>query len=497
MPIRRRVLWALVSLCCVALLIAPAAWNGFPLLQYDTGGYLAAWTEGKLAISRSVPYGIMLAAGRRPDFWPVLIVQSALTVWLLALTLRAHKLGDRPLTLLAIVAALCLLTTLPWLTAILLTDIFAGLSVLALYLLLLRDEALKPAERIGLIALAAVAAATHSATLAVMLALTIVAAIVSLLRRARLTPMHLARAALALTLGACLVFTADFLVAGTLVWTPGGPALSFGRMLQDGIVKKYLDDHCPDPALRLCPYKDKLPTDADDFFWGEGLFDTLGRFDGLNDEMRRIAFASLADYPLLQLKSALGETGTQLLRVETGAGVVNWIWNTYETIKTVAPEAVPAMHGGAPAAQRHRLYRHQPAAGAARLPRHGPAAGHRIRRAAAKTLRRYRRIRRHRRARHPRQCRRVRHAGDRASPLRRAHRLARPAGRADRAGARHRRAPRRDPRLAGLNAPRQTAGVHAEGKIDDRRRRHATTRAQRKTARGDQLGQFGAGADRS
>ena len=343
MPYRRRALWALVSLCCVALLIAPAAWNGFPLLQYDTGGYLAAWTEGRLAISRSVPYGLMLAAGHHPDFWPVLLAQSALTVWVLALTLRAHRLGDRPLLLLAIVAALCLLTTLPWLTAILLTDIFAGLGVLALYLLLLRDAALKPAERIGLMALAAIAAATHSATLAVMLALTAVAAIVARIDRARIAPARLGRAALALVIGAGLVFAADFLVAGKLVWTPGGPALSFGRMLQDGIVTKYLDDHCPDPALRLCPYKDKLPNDADDFFWGGGVFDTLGRFDGLNDEMRRIAFAGFADYPLLQLESALEETETQLLRVETGAGVVNWIWDTYETIKTVAPEAVPAM----------------------------------------------------------------------------------------------------------------------------------------------------------
>ncbi len=343
MPYRRRALWALVTLCCVALLIAPAAWNGFALLQYDTGGYLAAWTESRLAINRSVPYGIMLAAGRHPDFWPVLIVQSALTVWVLALTLRAHKLGNRPLTLLAVVAALSLLTTLPWLTAILLTDIFAGLGVLALYLLLLRDESLKPAERIGLIALATVAAATHSATLAVMLALTIVAVIISPLRRGRIAPVRVARAALALVIGAGLVLATDFLVAGKLVWTPGGPALSFGRMLQDGIVEKYLDDHCPDPALRLCPYKNKLPDDADDFFWGEGVFDTLGRFDGLNDEMRRIAFASFADYPLLQLKSVLEETGTQLLRIDTGAGVVNWIWDTYETIKSVAPEAVPAM----------------------------------------------------------------------------------------------------------------------------------------------------------
>ena len=73
-------------------------------------------------------------------------MQSALTVWVLALTLRAHGLGGRPLLLLGIVAALCLLTTLPWLTAILLTDIFAGLGVLALYLLLLRDETLSAAR---------------------------------------------------------------------------------------------------------------------------------------------------------------------------------------------------------------------------------------------------------------------------------------------------------------------------------------------------------------
>jgi hypothetical protein len=156
---RRRALWALVILACMALLLAPAVWNGFPLLQYDTGAYLSPWYEGKLLINRSVPYGLLLVAGQRPDFWPVLILQSALTVWVLALTLRAQGLGNRPLLLLAIVAALCLLTTLPWLTAILLTDIFAGLAVLALYLLLLRVDTLRQGERAGLVALVAYAGA--------------------------------------------------------------------------------------------------------------------------------------------------------------------------------------------------------------------------------------------------------------------------------------------------------------------------------------------------
>ena len=31
-----------------SLLIAPALWNGYPLLQWDTGGYLARWYEGYL-----------------------------------------------------------------------------------------------------------------------------------------------------------------------------------------------------------------------------------------------------------------------------------------------------------------------------------------------------------------------------------------------------------------------------------------------------------------
>ena len=59
--------------------------------------------------------------------------------------MRAHGFGGRPLLLLGIVTALSIFTTLPWLTAVLLTDIFSGLAVLALYLLLLRDDALSNA----------------------------------------------------------------------------------------------------------------------------------------------------------------------------------------------------------------------------------------------------------------------------------------------------------------------------------------------------------------
>ena len=60
---RDRALWALAIILSMALLLAPAIWNGFPLLQYDTGGYLARWYEDTLVPSRAVVYGLMLNAG--------------------------------------------------------------------------------------------------------------------------------------------------------------------------------------------------------------------------------------------------------------------------------------------------------------------------------------------------------------------------------------------------------------------------------------------------
>jgi hypothetical protein len=146
MPLRNRARWALAALLSMALLSAPAVWNRFPLLQYDTGGYLARWYEPYLVPSRAIVYGLILNAGAPLSFWPVVLGQSALTVWVIALILRTHGLSGRPGLLAGIIAALSAVSTLPWLTAILLTDIFAGLAVLALYLLLLRAEALSPAS---------------------------------------------------------------------------------------------------------------------------------------------------------------------------------------------------------------------------------------------------------------------------------------------------------------------------------------------------------------
>ena len=338
------------TISATLILLLPALWNRFPLLEYDTGGYLARWFEGYLVPSRSTTYGLFLAGGWPLDFWPIVLLQALATVWILGLSLQTHRFPVYPLALPAITAALALTTALPWLASVLLTDVFAGLAVLGLHTLVWHGDRITPRERVALVIFIGFAASTHSGTQAVLLGLGAMALLLSwfsakLVPRAGLTPMTVAVA-----LGAVMLLAGNYVVGKSLAWTPGGYGIAFGRMLQDGIVTRYLNDHCPDPKLRLCSYRTVLPLDADTFLWGKSVFDKLGRFAGLGDEMRTIVLGSLRDYPALQIKDALIATARQLVTVGTGEGIVTSIRHTHSIIERYTPSVAPAMNS---ARQQH------------------------------------------------------------------------------------------------------------------------------------------------
>jgi hypothetical protein len=330
-------------LAAMLVLLLPAFWNGFPLLEYDIGGYLARWFEGTLVPSRSTTYGLFLVAGSPLDFWPVVILQAAAAVWIIGVMLKIYRPDVHPAGLLAIVAALAATTVLPWLASELLTDIFSGLAVLAFHALVWHGYRIEPRQRAALVVFIAFAVSTHSATYAVLLALSVAALICWLFNRKLVPGTAIAHAGFAMLLGAVMLVAGNYVVAKRVAWTPGGYSIAFGRMLQDGIVTRYLGDHCPDARLKLCSYRNELPRDADVFLWGDSVFNRLGRFAGLGDEMRTIVLESLRDYPALQLKAALIATAKQLVAVGTGEGIVTTIWHTHGMIENYTPSAAPAM----------------------------------------------------------------------------------------------------------------------------------------------------------
>ncbi|GLR93076.1 hypothetical protein ACVIU7_000633 [Bradyrhizobium liaoningense] len=331
------------------LMIAPAFWNGYPLLQWDTGGYLARWYEGYLVPSRSTVFGLYLHYGESFGFWINLAVQSLATLWLLQLCLRVLSMMQ---TFRFVAISLCLIlsTALPWLSSLLLTDIFAGLSVLSLFLLVIGGQRTSWLEKIALFAFTAFAAATHSATLGVLLGLCVAGWMARPLLGNRLPLAGLTQASLTIVAGGLMLVSANYALSGKLAWTPGGYGVAFGRMLQDGIVAPYLNDHCPRERYKLCPYRNELPATADEFLWGKSMFNTLGRFDGMNEEMGYIVVQSLKDYPAWQAGAALRAMGQQLLHVATGEGTNGWIPHTYGIIERYIPAQVAPMRA---ARQQH------------------------------------------------------------------------------------------------------------------------------------------------
>jgi len=338
------------TISATLILLLPALWNRFPLLEYDTGGYLARWFEGYLVPSRSPTYGLFLAAGWPLYFWPIVVLQAVAAVWVIGLLLRTHRFTVYPIALPAMIAVLAATTALPWLASMLLTDIFAGLAVLAFHALVWHGERIAKRERTALVVFIAFAVSTHSATYAVLLALGAAALLGSWLNAKLVPRAGLAAMTVAMVLGTAMLLAGNYVIGKRLAWTPGGYGIAFGRMLQDGIVTRYLNDHCPELRLKLCPYRNELPLDADTFLWGDSVFDRLGRFAGLGDEMRTIVLGSLRDYPGMQIKTALIATARQLVAVATGEGIVTTMWHTYGIIERYTPSVVPAMRA---ARQQH------------------------------------------------------------------------------------------------------------------------------------------------
>ena len=95
---RRRdvLIWSATIAVMALVLLAPALWNGFPLIYPDTGGYLERPLLGTLEMGRSALYGAFLLAGAPLHFRPSIAIQALIMAWLIFLVLRAHGFARLP-----------------------------------------------------------------------------------------------------------------------------------------------------------------------------------------------------------------------------------------------------------------------------------------------------------------------------------------------------------------------------------------------------------------
>jgi hypothetical protein len=308
--------WTLASAAMLLGLLAPALWNGFPLIFPDTGGYLDVPILGAPVMGRSALYGLFLYAGAPLWFWPNVVLQSALIIWLIVLTIRAHGLGGRPWFALGTVAMLTACTSLPFFSAQLMPDVLFPAAVLALYLLSFHNRRLAPWEHFSLIA-------SHMAAAGMCVAI-----IAALWLSTWFSPLTLAKprmwfAAGGVAAGIVLCLVSNLAITGNFALTPGGSSFLFGRLIKDGIVTRYLGEHCPDTSLRLCKFRASLPEHAgSSWLWDDGSpFRELGGWKNLAAEERAITWATLERYPFMHTSTAVGDAVTQFFTFQTDVDV--------------------------------------------------------------------------------------------------------------------------------------------------------------------------------
>src|SRR3984957_19117862 len=158
-----------------AIFLGVGWWNGFPLMFYDTGAYLAEGLSGAFLVERSPVYSLLLFfTGGGFSLWPVVILQSLMTAYFITLLARIEAPRLSLAGLVAIGAALMALTGIGWYVGQVEPDCMTPLVLIGSYLLLFRNASLSRIARGLVIAITALAVASHPSHLGLIAGLLLV-----------------------------------------------------------------------------------------------------------------------------------------------------------------------------------------------------------------------------------------------------------------------------------------------------------------------------------
>jgi hypothetical protein len=347
----------IVSTAGVAILglmfLAIAFWNGFPLIFYDTGAYVLEGLGHIFLVERAPVYAdLLFLAGGDFSLWPIVILQAVMTGYMILEVARAEVPGLTLGGLVVIGSLLTLLTGAGWYAGQVEPDIFTSMVILGSWLLLFRTGRLGKVRTRWVAGITGLAVACHPSHLGLIAGLLICAALLRLAARyyPRLPVPHLKHGLIGLVTALGLIVAGNFVLTGNLFISKSGSVFIFARMMQDGIVKRLMDETCPPNGqadYKLCAYKNKLKTRADAWLWGNSGFRELGGFSDVQqqEEDRRIIADSLVRYPVMHLRLAVYDSMLQFLMFKTGDGIEPQEWVLEPGFKRMIPRQVNAYLG--------------------------------------------------------------------------------------------------------------------------------------------------------
>jgi drug/metabolite transporter superfamily protein YnfA len=221
--------------------------------------------------------------------------------------------------LVALTGAMSVASSLPWIASQLSPDVFTGVLVLVLALLIFVPDRLSARERVWLVAFAAFMIAAHLSH--VFLAFLLLAVLLPF----RPGSPAVMRSIAPLALAVIALMSVNLLAFGRASLAPFGNMFLLTRVIYDGPGMNVLRRDCPSSGWRLCAFIDHMPAIEDDFLWRQdGPVVQAGGAKLVSSEANAIIGAALRAEPSSELLAVAHNSMRQLARFATGDGLQPW-----------------------------------------------------------------------------------------------------------------------------------------------------------------------------
>lgn len=319
--------------------MAPAIWNGFPLIFTDSLSYLTSSVELVAPVDRPIFYGLFIRISNFIlDLWAVVFLQAALVIFVL------YRLADslfpnlsKKMVLLW-VGVVGLMTSAPWFVSQISADIFTSclfLTMIILALVCKRTSWWNIAFLGGLIIFEI---CMHSANLLIAFMLSICIIGVSWWQKRSWS--HIKKFSLIMMTSFVIAITA--IVASNIVFHQGvtfnrwGKVIFLARILEDGPGLKYLNSICKTENLNTCAalplFNEAVQKELDldltndpelknlvlnALLWDGGI-NVSGGLSAVNKEASSVILGAIKAYPSEMIYALLTNTFDQMRTFSVG-----------------------------------------------------------------------------------------------------------------------------------------------------------------------------------
>ncbi|MEM8691229.1 MAG: hypothetical protein AAGG57_05040 [Pseudomonadota bacterium] len=300
--------------------------------------------SGASTVGRSFTYSAIVYAVYFVLGYSALPVLQAFIALIFVSALVDNEMVKKPLILFGGFVLIAGLSTLPWYSAYLMPDLFAGTIILYAALLIGRYDDLSRRQCVIFTTLAAILVTFHYGYPPLMAGLAALILIWRVFQR-RLSIGFVAAAIIPLFFAPLLNMAASSAVLGEASATPQRLPILLARSLEDGPAYWYLQDACPGAGHALCEiFGDELPDNVGEFLWDETGVTGMNavKMNRIRDEELEVLVKAFAAYPWSQTQSLLGNAAKQAIMIGTGnIAAASGFDTRHNPVRSTADEVAP------------------------------------------------------------------------------------------------------------------------------------------------------------